>query len=198
MYYSLYLKKKIDEDICMKKKLENELLIYPCPVVLVTSEYENLKNVLAVSWTGIASSHPEYVTISIKPNRFSHHLILESKEFTINIPNDNLLKKVDYCGTVSGRDTNKFIDCSLNCAEGKNVCSPMIIDCPVNIECSVHQAIELGSHTLIIGKVLGKFINDNISTSELHEALNPTVYFRPNYYGINKTVLGSYGQMNNE
>ncbi len=180
----------------MKKNLNNELLIYPCPIVLVTSKYNNYENVLTVSWTGIASSHPEYVTVSIKNSRFSHELIIKSKVFTINIINNELLKKADYCGTYSRRNTNKFNDCEFTCLLGKHIDVPMIKECPINIECNVYQTIQLGSHTLIIGKVLGKYIDDTIHIEKLHEALNPVVYFRPNYYEINKAILGSYGKMN--
>ena len=180
----------------MKKRLENELLLYPCPVVLVTSKHNGIENVLAVSWVGIASSHPEYLAISIKATRFSHKLILDSGCFTVNIPNNNLLKKVDYCGTTSGCNTNKFVDCEFTCTNGRYIDVPIIDDCPVNIECVVQQTLDLGSHTLIIGRVVGKYIDESISEKSIHALLNPLVYFRPNYFNIDKEILGTYGQMN--
>lgn len=180
----------------MKHDLKNELLLYPCPVVLVTTKYNGTENVLAVSWIGIASSHPEYITISIKTTRLSHDLILSSGAFTVNIPNNDLLKKVDYCGTYSGRYTNKFIDCGFTRINGRHIDVPMIDDCPVNIECVVDQALSLGSHTLIVGKVVGKFIDENVDQNDIHASLSPVVYFRPNYYNVDKEYLGTYGQMN--
>lgn len=180
----------------MKKDLTSNLLLYPCPVVLVTSKCGDIENVLAVSWAGIASSHPEYVTISIKPTRFSHELILSSNVFTVNIPNSDLLKFTDYCGTYSGRNTNKFADCGFTRIRGKRIDVPMIYECPVNIECIVHQTLDLGSHTLIVGKVVGKYIDKNVDIQELHKALHPVVYIRPNYYGIGEDILGVYGEMN--
>lgn len=180
----------------MKQDLKNELLLYPCPVVLVTSKYNGTENVLAVSWTGIASSHPEFLTISIKTTRLSHDLILSSGVFTVNIPNNDLLKKTDYCGTYSGRYTNKLNDCEFNCINGHHIDVPMIADCPVNIECVVHQTMNLGSHTLIVGRVVGKYIDESIDQNNIHSSLSPVVYFRPNYYNIDKDYLGTYGQMN--
>ena len=180
----------------MKTDLTSEMLLYPCPVVLVTSKLKNIENVLAVSWIGIASSHPEYLTMAIKTTRLSHSLILSSGVFTVNIPNKDLLNKVDYCGTFSGRNTNKFDDCEFTSVPGKCIDVPMIDECPVNIECAVHQTLDLGSHTLIVGKVLGKYIDDGIKLHELHESLTPVVYFRPNYYGLEKEKLGAYGQLN--
>jgi len=185
-----------ERGIKMKKTFSHELLIYPCPIVLITSKYKNIENVLAVSWAGVASSHPEYVTISIKKSRFSHTLIMKSKVFTINMINKELLKKADYCGTYSAKSVNKFEKCGFTQLAGKHINVPMIKECPINIECSVCQTLELGSHTLIIGKVIGKFIDSNIYIDKLYESLDPVVYFRPNYYSINKTLLGTYGKMN--
>ena len=54
----------------MKKKLQDKLLLYPCPILLITSKFGNEENVFTVSWSGIACSHPEYITISVKPTRF--------------------------------------------------------------------------------------------------------------------------------
>lgn len=180
----------------MKNELKNELLLYPCPVVLVTSKYNGIENVLAVSWIGIASSHPEYLSISVKTTRLSHDMILSSGVFTVNIPDNDLLKKVDYCGTYSGRNTRKIDDCGFTCTKGYRIDVPMIEDCPVNIECVVHHTINLGSHTLVVGRVVGKYINDNIDQNDIHAALSPLVYIRPNYYNVDKEYLGKYGKMN--
>ena len=79
----------------MLKKYNGELLLAPCPTVLVTAKHGDIENVLTVSWTGIASSHPEYVTISINPKRFSHKIILNSKKFCISIPGSDLIDAID-------------------------------------------------------------------------------------------------------
>ncbi len=68
------------------------------------------------------------------------------------------------------------------------------LECPINIECKVDNILNLGSHHLIVGKVIEKLIDEDISETNLHECLNPVAYFRPNYYSINKTSLGTYGK----
>ena len=95
----------------MLKEYNGDLLLAPCPTVLVTAKHGDIENVLTVSWTGIASSHPEYVTISINPKRFSHKIILNSKKFCISIPSFDLIDAVDFCGNNSGRDVDKFVAC---------------------------------------------------------------------------------------
>lgn len=177
-----------------KRILKKELLLYPCPILLVTSKLGDKRNVLTVSWSGIASSHPEYITISISKKRYSHALIVNSGAFIVNIINEDLLSAADYCGSHSGESVDKFDHCRFTTSSGTFVDVPLIDDCPINIECKVENIIDLGSHDLIIGKVLAKWINGDIDDSELHEKLRPAVYFRPNYYNLNNTILGEYGK----
>lgn len=180
----------------MKKILENDLLLYPCPVLLVTSKLDDIENVLTVSWTGIACSHPEYITIAIKPSRFSYSIIEKSGYFTANMIDEKLLNVADYCGTFSGKKHNKFKKCNLSITQGKLSNVPIINECPINIECKVEKIIELGSHNLFIGKVLDKLIDKTIDYDNIHKKLKPVTYFRPNYYSINEDQpLGTFGQV---
>lgn len=178
----------------MKKELKSDLLLYPCPVLLVTSKYKDIQNVFTVSWAGIACSHPEYITISIKPSRFSYSLIKNSKCFAVNIVKEKLLPIADYCGTFSGKHHDKFNECKLTKIKGHVIDVPLIEECPINIECELEQIIKLGSHDLFIGKVLCKLIDSNIDLQNIHSFLSPLSYFRPNYYTLNQTCLGTYGK----
>lgn len=180
----------------MKSILNNELLLYPCPVTLVTSSYQDKDNIITISWAGIASSSPEFVTISIKPNRYSYNLIKNSMCFCINIITNDLLEKADYCGSYSGEFRDKFSDCHFNKLPGKQINVPMIAECPVNIECRVFEIIELGSHHLFIGKVEGKYINSAIQQDSIVSHLDPIVYLRPNYYKLDHNIAGTYGKVN--
>ena len=173
-----------------KIPFEQELLLYPCPTVLVTSKWENIENVLTVSWTGIASSHPEYVTIAIKRNRFSYSLIKNSRKFCINIPNSDIVDKVDYCGSNSGKEVNKFSACGLTKAYYDNDYI-MISECPISLICKVESIHSLGSHDLFISRVIKKMINNSIQS--IHGQLHPFVYFRPYYYDLNDLAIGYYG-----
>lgn len=178
----------------MKEILRDELLLYPCPVLLITSKFGDKENVFTVSWSGIACSHPEYITISVKPTRYSYDLICNSGFFTANIINEDLLEVADYCGTFSGENHDKFKECNLTKISGKKIDVPLIKECPINIECKVENVLKLGSHHLIVARVVEKYIDGHICKTNLHEYLNPISYFRPNYYSLNKKILGVYGK----
>ncbi len=182
----------------MKKKLTNDLLLYPCPVTLVTSRYDDIDDILTISWAGIASSHPEYITISIKPERFSYSLIKKSKVFGMNIPNVDLIKVIDICGNNSGKDIDKFAVCNLTKINASTINVPLIKECPINIECQIEHEISLGSHELFIAKVTNKLIDDylSIDLKILSEQLKPINYIRPQYFENLPDALGYYGYTN--
>lgn len=92
-----------------KKALETSALLYPVMTTLVSCQgVEGKPNIITVSWGGILSTYPPMVGISIRTIRFSHRLIMETKEFVINIPSEDSLWAVDICGWVSGADEDKF------------------------------------------------------------------------------------------
>ena len=138
------------------KKYEGTFLLAPCPTVLVTIKQGNSENVLTISWTGIASSHPEYVTISINKKRYSYEMINNVNKFCINIPSSDLIKEVDYCGVNSYREVDKFKECHFT-KEYLDDCI-LISECKMHILCVIERRIELGSHQLIIAKVTEKYI----------------------------------------
>ncbi len=109
------------------------------------------------------SSEPPVVYISVRPvGRHSYHLIKESGEYVINIPSAEQARVVDYCGMVSGSEVNKFEETGLTPVPSSMVKAPLILECPVNIECRVKQVVPLGSHDVFIADVLAVHFNKNI------------------------------------
>lgn len=130
-------------------------VLFPVPAVLVSSCLEGGEpNIITIAWTGVMSSEPPVIYISVRPVRHSYRLIKESGEYVINIPSANQIKMVDYCGVVTGKDVNKFKETGLTPMPGARVRAPLIAECPVNIECKVRQILPLGSHDVFISDVL--------------------------------------------
>lgn len=135
-------------------------VLFPVPAVLVTSCLEDSEpNIITIAWTGVMSSEPPVVYISVRPGRHSYRLIKDSGEYVINIPSVDQIKLVDYCGIVTGKDVNKFKETGLTPVPGSRVRAPLIAECPVNIECRVRQVISLGSHDAFIADVLAVHYN---------------------------------------
>ena len=174
----------------MIKKYDGNLLISPCPTLLVTTKMNDIENVLTVSWAGIASSHPEYITVSINKKRYSYELICNSMKFCANIPNWNLIESVDYCGSYSGRETDKFKECGFHKVYFSDYI--LIEQCMFSVLCEVEKIIDLGSHSMFIAKVFEKYINID-EEKEINDMLNPIAYCRPYYRKMDDVELGYFG-----
>lgn len=152
----------------MKKEiLPARPLILPLPALLVSCESEKGRSIISLAWGGIVSSKPPRVTLGITPQRFSYTLIRESREFAINLPNASLAHAVQYCGTYSGRDVDKFQSLGLTPVQGQHIQSPMIGEAPINLECKLEDVIELsGSHHLFLGEILQIHAVSEVVSSE--------------------------------
>ena len=99
-----------------KQSWKGSTLLNPEPPVLVSCGGLDKPNLITIGWTGTICTQPSMVSISVRPERYSHHLIRESGQFAINLPTEALVKSVDWCGVRSGRDFDKFAACKLHSA----------------------------------------------------------------------------------
>lgn len=138
----------------MKKQIGRFERLYPNPVVLVSCSDGIKDNIITIAWAGTVCSDPPMISISIRPARLSHQIIKDSSEFAINIPTSSQIRICDFCGVNSGKDIDKFSALGLTKKKPSVIKSPLIKECPINIECRVKDIITLGSHDLFIGEVV--------------------------------------------
>lgn len=170
-------------------------MLYPLPAVMVTVKDKDKANIITVAWAGTVCTNPPMVSISVRPERYSHHLLMETKEFVINLTTEALVRATDYCGVKSGRDTDKFKTTGLTALPAKEVGAPLIEESPVNIECRVKSVQHLGSHDMFLAEVVAvhadeKYMNER-GKFELSKA-QPIVYSHGEYYALGKRC-GTFG-----
>ena len=148
----------------MVKKLKNPTTsLLPVPVVLVSSASSDGKdNIITLAWVGTVNSEPPMLSISVRPSRHSHRLIEETGQFVVNLPGAEIVKEVDLCGMISGRDEDKFSLCGFAREPASRVKVPLLDRCPVNIECAVRNKLSLGSHDMYIGEIVAVHIDEEI------------------------------------
>lgn len=107
--------------------------------VLVTTKADGKVNTMTIGWgtLGIEWAKPVFITF-IREHRFTRFQLDKSGEFTVNIPLGEFDKKIlGYCGTHSGRDTDKIADLHLTLKDGEKVGVPAICELPLTLECKV-------------------------------------------------------------
>ena len=135
-------------------------LLSPLPAALVTCGTVEEPNVLTIAWTGIINSSPAMTYISVRPERWSHHLIAESGEFVINVTTDSLVRAADFCGVRSGKDTDKFAEKKLTALPASKVSAPILAQSPISLECKVTEVKHLGSHDMFIAEIVAIQVDD--------------------------------------
>ena len=172
-------------------------MIYPLPAVMVsTADKEGNSNILTVAWTGTVCTNPPMAYISVRPERYSYHMIEQSGEFVINLTTEKLFRATDYCGVRSGRDVDKWKECRLTQEEASALqYAPVIAESPVNIECRVRKIENLGSHHMFLADVAAVQVDDSYMDEKGKFELNKTgllAYSHGEYLGLGKK-LGTFG-----
>lgn len=169
--------------------------IYPLPAVMVSCGNLEHSNIMTVAWTGIINTNPAMCYISVRPERYSYHLIKESGEFVINLTNQELAYATDWCGVKTGEKVDKFKEMNLTKEKAKNVKCPIIKESPVAIECKVKEIRELGSHHMFIAEILSidadnQYIDEK-GAFDISKC-NLITYANGKYYSLGKQV-GKFG-----
>ncbi|MBU0944607.1 MAG: flavin reductase family protein [Proteobacteria bacterium] len=105
----------------------------------LTVQAEGKVNTMTIGWATIGFVwQKEVFMVAVRDSRYTFQLLEKADDFTVTIPADKSFDKaVMFCGTKSGRDYDKFVECGLHEKEAQRVASP-IIDIPgIHYECKI-------------------------------------------------------------
>ena len=137
-----------------KIKWKGGTLLAPVPPVMVSCGTMEKPNIITVAWTGLINTIPPKTYISVRPSRHSYELIKESGEFAINLTPTSLVKQADWCGIHTGRKADKFARCNLTPDEANEISAPLILECPISLECKVFDVIPMGTHDMFLADIV--------------------------------------------
>ncbi len=184
-----------------KITIQPQGFLVPLPATMLSCRIPGERpNIITLSWVGVLCSEPPVIGVGIRPSRFSHHIVKETGEFVLNLPSETQVEQTDYCGHKSGRSHDKFEVCGFTPKKGLRVSAPVIVECPVNIECRVMKSLLIGSHELFLGEILAIQIDKSCLDSEGKVEITrvkPFVYVPTArvYAGGIDTILGKSGSL---
>ena len=150
--------------------------------ILLTTKAGEQVNTMTIGWghIGIEWSRPVFVAY-VRESRHTKAMLEENGAFTVNIPMGEYDPKIlGYCGTKSGRDTDKIADMGLTLVEGESVDVPGIKEFPLTLECKV---------------IFKQYQQENTLPKELYDRYYPATESHPEgdyhtaYYG---QIVGAY------
>ncbi|NLE75926.1 MAG: flavin reductase family protein [Chloroflexi bacterium] len=107
-------------------------------LLLVAAGRDGRPNAMTIGWgtVGIIWGKPIF-SVLVRPSRHTFRLLEESDSFTVCAPAPSQYDAVEFCGTRSGRDMDKFAACGLTARPSSAVRAPGIEGCPLIYECQV-------------------------------------------------------------
>jgi flavin reductase (DIM6/NTAB) family NADH-FMN oxidoreductase RutF len=172
-------------------------MLYPLPAVMVScGDRSGETNIITIAWTGTICTNPAMLYISVRPGRYSHHMIEETGEFVVNLTTEELAYATDWCGVKSGRDVDKWAEMKLTRGKANQLTyAPTIEECPVNIECKVTEIKRLGSHDMFLAEVVSVQVDESYMQENGKFELNKTgllAYSHGEYMTLGENV-GTFG-----
>ena len=187
----------------VKTKLGPVPLLYPIPIVLVGADVDGKPGFCTVGDVAIMGIRPALVCASLSRDHHTTGGIAASGVFSINLPTAEMLSLVDACGMVSGRDCAKAGLFTIGRGDVLGV--PLIIECPVNLECEVIHEFAVEHRRMFIARVAEAYIDearlrfpDGDQTVPqarypLLNSLDPIIYSLDNsYYRIGERIGRAY------
>ena len=107
--------------------------------ILLTTKNGEQVNTMTIGWghIGIEWGKPIFIAY-VRESRHTYTMLEGNGEFTVNIPMGQVDKKIlGYCGTKSGRNTDKIRDMGLTLEDPSVICVPGIKELPLTLECKV-------------------------------------------------------------
>ncbi|MBN2229355.1 MAG: flavin reductase family protein [Candidatus Thorarchaeota archaeon] len=173
-----------------KIEIDNGIAPFPKPAVLLGAIIDGKPNFMNLAWMTRISFKPHLWIMSLGKGKYTGQGIREQGKFSINIPGADLVVELDYCGITSGRkvDKSKIFDIFY----GKLGDVPMIRECPVCIELTVNQIIEMYERDLIIGEVKHIYTEERFLTDGKldQKKINQLIYTQPpgHYWTLGSTI----------
>lgn len=161
-------------------------------VVVPCSSGRERPNLITIGAISHACADPPMLGVAIGHTRYSYRVFSRADSFVVNAPSEDQVELVDYCGSVSGRNVDKFKECGLTPLQSLKVSSPGIEEFPINIECAIRKSVNLGSHDFFFGEILAVRCDEEILSDDGSidkEKMKPICAYLNGYWSVGELLL---------
>jgi flavin reductase (DIM6/NTAB) family NADH-FMN oxidoreductase RutF len=143
----------------MKIKYEQKnLFCLPWAQTILGTHLNGKVNFMALDWLTRVNFKPAMLGICVNKINASHGAIIDTGEFSVNLPSSDMVEITDYTGLVSGKRTDKSDLFEVYYGELKS--APLIKSCPLSIECKVSQTVDLPTNSFFIAEIINIYTED--------------------------------------
>ena len=143
-------------------------LVAPRPIALVTSRNEGGGiNAAPFSAYNYLCTDPPVIAMGVtnRPDdkampKDTARNIRREGQFVVNVVTEDLLHQMNVCATDFPADVSEVEMAGLHLTESRLVSVPRLLEAHAALECRELQTIEIGRSRIILGQVLGMYIED--------------------------------------
>ncbi|WP_337193776.1 flavin reductase family protein [Halobacillus litoralis] len=140
--------------------------VVPRPIAWVsTISKDGIRNLAPFSFFTVASMSPITLCFSVgsaDSDKDTLKNIKETKQFIINLVSESLANQMHESSRRYGPDVDEFELAGTASEDGDFVSVPRVKQSPVHMECELHQVIEIGEGNLVLGRLVGYHIQDDV------------------------------------
>ncbi len=152
--------------MAIRKKVTkgSQAWVYPLPALLIGTVIDGKANFMTAAWGSVANAEPPMLCVAIRRSRHTRKGIEAGAAFSVNVAAASQAREVDFCGIESGANLDKAARCGFTVFYGMHDKAPLIAECPVNLECTVAQIVELPTHSLVIADIRESHVSEDCLT----------------------------------
>jgi len=145
----------------VKEKLGATNALYPLVTALVGATVDGKPDFATIAHVGIA--HLKGITLGMGKIHLTNDGIKANRTFSVNLPSEDMVVVTDHVGMVGGRREDK--SGIFDVFYGELDTAPMIEQCKVTMELKLIEHIELPTHDLFVGEVVGTYADVEVLTN---------------------------------
>lgn len=177
-----------------KINLGSTIPAYPMPVSLVGAVVDGKPNFLAVAWFTMVSYKPPRIAIALGKGHFTNPGIKENKTFSISLPSEEMVEITDFCGIVTGKNTDKSEIFDLFYGQLKT--APLIKECPLSMECKLVDTVVSGVNEIFIGEIVGTYTEEKFMKEDKLDfsKMKPLILSQPDtaYWSLGEPIAKAW------
>jgi len=155
-------------------------------VLISTINKGEVPNVAPKSWISMVALKPAIIGFGCNLKHQTAKNVLETKEFVINVPSENLAENVWKTGESQHDGASKLEKLGFTLVPSVTVAPPGIKECRTHLECVYDSDKRYGDEIWIFGEIVFACIDEKAlqgSLKERYKYLSPIFYLEEKTYG---------------
>ncbi len=120
-------------------------------IYVVTVGLERGATALTASWVSQVSFEPPMVMVALGQERFSSLILRQGKKFVVNVLEEGQER---LAGAFAADESGDRLS-EIATVEPQTTGAPVLADALAYLDCEVAETVDVGDHTLFIGRVVG-------------------------------------------